>query len=103
MLVRITEKGKPAFQLRKGEEGVSVFDAEAVQPPLTESEILRSFRTGSLPLSRSATEIEAKGLQIVPVLGAETLPQRLREAHAEIRPGPAMNRTQFKKALMELE
>ena len=103
MLVRIAEVSRPAFLLRKGEEGISVFDLEAVQPPLTEGEILNDFRAGSLAISRSVTEIEAKGLQVVPVLGAETLAQRLRQAHAEIRPGPAMTRVQFKKALKELE
>jgi hypothetical protein len=47
MAVRVTEPGRPAFQLRKGEEGLSVFDPAAVQPPLTESEILDAFRLGS--------------------------------------------------------
>jgi hypothetical protein len=103
MIVRITEPGRPAFQLRKGEEGISVFDQEAVKPPLTDSEILNSFRAGSLPVSRSQVEIEAKGLRLVPVPGAQTLPERLREAHAEIQPGPGMTRSEFKKALMELE
>ena len=103
MVVRMTEPGRPAFQLRKGEEGISVFDPEAVQPPLTETEILNSFRAGSQAVSRSRAEIEEKGLQVVPIPGAETLPQRLREAHAEIRRGPGMTRTEFKKALRELE
>ena len=103
MVVRIAEPGRPAFQLRKGEEGVSVFDLDGVQPPLTANEILDRFRSGSVPVSRSLAEIEAKGLHVVSVLGAETLPPRLREAHCEIRPGPGMNRVEFKKALMELE
>jgi len=103
MVVRITEPGRPAFQLRKGEEGISVFDREAVKPPLTDSEILSSFRVGSLLVSRSQAEIEAKGLRVVPVPGAETLPERLRQAHAEIGPGPGMTRSEFKRALMELE
>ena len=103
MVVRVGEPGKPAFQLRKGEEGISVFDRDAVKPPLTDSEILNSFRAGSLLVSRSHAEIEVKGLRVVPVAGAETLPERLREAHAEIVPGPGMARSEFKKALMELE
>lgn len=103
MVVRITEPGRPAFQLRKGEEGISVFDPDAVEPPLTESEVLSSFRAGSLLVSRSVTEIEAKGLLVIPSPAAVVLPQRLREAHAEIRPGPSMSRTQFKIALLELE
>jgi hypothetical protein len=103
MLVRVTEAGRPAFQLRKGEEGISVFDLEAVQPALTEAEVLDAFRAGSCAIAFASAEVEAKGLQVVPIPGAEFLPARLREAHAEIRPGPAMTRAQFKQALKELE
>jgi hypothetical protein len=103
MVVRITEADRPAFQLRKAEEGISVFDPAAVDPPLTEAEILAGFRPGSQAIQRTQAEIEAKGLQVVPIHGAETLPQRLRDAHAEIRPGPGMTRAQFKQALRELE
>ena len=67
----MSEPGRPAFQLRKGEEGVSVFDLDAVQPPLTANEILDRFRSGSVPVSRSLAEIEAKGLRVVSALGAE--------------------------------
>jgi hypothetical protein len=101
--IRATMPGGPAFQLRKGEEGISVFDPAAVDPPLTEQEILDSFRAGSQSLARSVKDVEAHGLQVVPVEGAETLPERLRQAHREIRPGPAMTRDQFKRALKELE
>lgn len=103
MVVRVGEPGRPAFVLRKGEEGLSVFDPEAVSPPLTEGEILDAFRAGSLVVSRTEAEVAAKGLSIVPIPGAEPLPGRLREAHAEIRPGPNMTRAQFKQALKELE
>jgi hypothetical protein len=103
MVVRVTEADRPAFQLRKGEEGISVFDLEAVSPPMTEGEVLKSFRPGSQTVIRAVAEIEAKGLRVVPLPGAEPLPQRLREAHAEIRPGPGMTRAQFKQALKELE
>ena len=103
MVVRVGEPGRPAFQLRKGEEGLSVFDLPAVNPPLTEVEILGSFRPGSQAIARSVDEIEAKGLIVVPLLGAEPLPQRLQQAHVEIRPGPGMSRAQFKQALQELE
>lgn len=103
ILTRIAEPGKPAFQLRKGEEGLSVFISEAVQPPLTESEIVDSFRTGATAVTRTLTEIEAKGLQLVAVPGGEVLPDRLRAAHAEIRPGAGMSRSRFKQALQELE
>jgi 2-iminoacetate synthase ThiH len=68
-----------------------------------ESEVLNSFRPGSQTIVRSVDEIEQKGLQVVPVLGAEPLPERLRQAHAEIRPGPGMTRAQFKQILKELE
>src|SRR5437867_2467169 len=103
MVVRVAEPGKPAFQLRKGEEGISVFDLQAVDPALTEAEISSSFRAGSLTIMRSVAEIERMGLQVVPIPGAQPLPERLRNAHAEIRPGPGMTRSQFKQALNELE
>jgi hypothetical protein len=103
VIVRVTEPGRSAFQLRKGEVGLSVFDLDAVIPPLTDIEILDSFRAGSYLVSRSLSEIERKGLRIVPIMGAEPLPSRLRDAHAEIRPMPAMSRAEFKQALKELE
>jgi hypothetical protein len=102
-VVRVTELGRPAFQLRKGEEGISVFDPRAVDPPLTGAEILASFRPGSVLIERDVTTIEAKGLRVVPVEGAGELPERLRQAHREIQAGPGMTRNQFKNALKELE
>jgi hypothetical protein len=74
MVVRVMEPGRPAFQLRKGEEGLSLFDPGAVQPPLTESEILDAFRPGSVLVMRDVAEIEARGLQVVAIRGAEALP-----------------------------
>lgn len=103
MFIRVTETGKQGFQLRKGEDGLSVFDPEAVAPALTEAEILDAFRADSQLVSRTREEIEAKGLVIVLVPGSTSLPLRLRDAHAEIRRGPNMTRGQFKKALQELE
>lgn len=103
MVVRVGDAERPAFQLRKGEEGISVFVPDAVQPPLTEEEILESFRPGSVVVTRNPQEIQIKGLEIIPVPGAEQLSQRLRDAHAEIRPGPGMTRKEFKQALTELE
>ena len=103
MLVRVTEPSGAAFQLRKGEHGVSVFDTAAIEPPLTEMEVLNSFRPGSQVVRRSVAEVQAKGLEVVPIAGAESLPVRLREAHAELRPGPGMTRVRFKQALRELE
>jgi hypothetical protein len=52
---------------------------------------------------RSEDEIESKGLQIVPIPGAEPLPPRMRAAHVEIRPGIGLTRAEFKQALKELE
>jgi hypothetical protein len=103
LVVRVALPGRPAFQLRKGEEGLSVFDTDAVDPPLKEAEILSCFRPGSQPVVRSAPEIAANGLVVVPVPGVAPLPTRLRDAHAEIRPGPGMTRDKFKQALKELE
>jgi hypothetical protein len=103
MLVRVIDPGRPAFQLRKGEEGISVFDTEAVEPALSESEILESFRPGSQAASISRTEIEQKGFLVVPIPGAHSLPARLREAHVEIQKGSRMTRGQFKQILKELE
>lgn len=103
MFIRVTEPGKSGFHLRKGEEGLSVFDTDAVDPALTEAEILEAFRAESQAVSRTREEIEAKGLIVVAVQGASFLPLRLREAHAEIRRGPTMDRARFKKALKELE
>lgn len=103
MLIRVGQPGRPAFSLRPGEEGISVFDTEAVGPPLTEAEILDSFRAGSVAVSRTTADVERQGLLVVPLVGAPTLPERLRRAHAEIRPGTGMTRRQFKQALKELE
>ena len=103
MFVRVTEAGKPGFQLRKDEAGLSVFDTDAVGPALTGDEVLEAFRAESQLVFRSRDEIESKGLIIVPIAGGPSLPVRLRDAHAEIRPGPGMPRGLFKKALQELE
>ena len=103
MVVRVIEPGRPGFQLRKGEEGLSIFQPEIVEPPLSEAEILNWFRPGSQALYRSVEEIEAKGLRVVPTPGEGALSQRLQDAHAEIRPGPGMTRAEFKRALLELE
>jgi hypothetical protein len=103
MLFRVTEPGVPAFRLRKAEEGISVFDSDAVQPPLTEAEVLGGFRPGSSVVARSPAEVAAKGLRVIPVPGAGFLPQRIRDSHAEIRPFPGMTRVQFKQALRGLE
>jgi hypothetical protein len=103
MLVRVAEPNKLAFQLRKGEEGLSLFDTDAVDPSLTEGEILEAFREGSVAIYCSRATVEHAQLQLVAALGSESLPERLRLAHFEVRPGPNMTRPQFKTALKELE
>jgi hypothetical protein len=100
-IVRVAVPGQPAFQLCRGEQGTSVFEMTATDPVLTADEILASFRPGSRLIARSIAEIEPKGLCVVPVEGAESLPERLRQAHREIRPGAGMTREQFKRGLRE--
>jgi hypothetical protein len=103
VVVRVATPGSPAFQLRKGEEGLSVFDPAGVDPPLTETEILDSFREGSVLVVRSVEAVFAAGLRIELVEGAGNLPDRLRKAHREMRSGPGMSRPAFKQALKGLE
>ena len=100
---RVGEPGQPYFRLRPGEDGISVFDLEFVDPPLTDDEILAGFRPGSSLVIRSKEAISSAGLQVVPAPGADALTARLQLAHAEIRPGPGMTRRQFKDALRSLE
>jgi hypothetical protein len=102
VVVRVATPGHPAFQLRKGEEGLSVFDPDAVDPALGEDEILEAFRPGSIVVYRTKSRIEELGLVIAEVDGGDALPTRLRSAHCEIRQG-GMERLQFKHALRELE
>jgi hypothetical protein len=103
VVVRVAMPDAPVFQLRKGEDGLSVFDPVGVDPPLTEAEILDSFREGSVLVIRSVAVVEAAGLRIELVEGAGSLPERLRKAHCELRPGPGMSRPAFKQALKGLE
>jgi hypothetical protein len=88
----------PAFQLRQGELGLSVFDASQVG----ESDILPSFREGSGVTSRTVSEIEGHGLTVEPTPGDQGLPQTLQDAHMEIKPGQDMTRNQFKQAIKKL-
>jgi hypothetical protein len=103
IVARVATPGHPAFQLRKGEEGLSVFDPHAVDPPLAEAEILEPFRPGSVVLYRTVAQITEVGLTLAVTEGAEVLPERLRAAHREIVPGPGMARPAFKAALKLLE
>jgi hypothetical protein len=61
------------------------------------------LRAGSYLIPVPAEDVAAKGLSIVPVPGAGGLPDRLRDAHAELTPGHGMTRAGFKQALKELE
>ena len=103
VVVRVGTPGQPAFQLRKGEEGLSVFVPVAVDPPLTEEEILAAFRPGSVLLQRTSAQVAEHGLALIPTIGADYLPERLRTAHSEIQPGAGMERPAFKSALRHLE
>ena len=103
VVVRVGTPGSPAFQLRNGEAGLSVFDPSAVDPPLTEEEILDAFRPGSVVVYRTVEQITVLGLEVIPTEGADTLPDRIRAAHREIRPGAGMTRSAFKAALKDLE
>ena len=103
MIKRVTHPDRPAFQLRKGEEGLSVFVREAVDPPLADEEILAAFRADNIVVSRLESMVEEQGLQLVPSSGSEKLPERLRDSHYEIRAGMNQDRATFKKALTSLE
>jgi hypothetical protein len=96
---RVYEHGKPQFQLRSGEEGISVFDAEVLRP----EQILPAFRAGSAITARQKQAITALGLVLVKTPGAAFLPTALQENHWEIQRGPAMTRNQFKKSLKLLD
>jgi hypothetical protein len=103
IVIRVGSPGAAPFQLRKGEEGLSVFDPRSVDPPLTETEILECFRDGSLLIDCPIKTILGLGLRIESMEGANVLSERVRIAHREIRPGDGMTRTQFKAALKGLE
>jgi hypothetical protein len=96
---RIYEDGKPKFQLRKGEEGLSVFDADKIK----EADILPNFRPESMVTTQQRKLIESFGLRIEKTPGDPNLPQLLQDNHWEIRPGDNMTRHQFKVALKDLE
>jgi hypothetical protein len=57
MVLRVFEPGQPTFQLRKGEEGISVFAPEFVEPQLSEAEVLADFRSGSAIVVRPVSVV----------------------------------------------
>ncbi|HXD87935.1 MAG TPA: hypothetical protein VN641_15720 [Urbifossiella sp.] len=103
IVIRVASPGHAAFLLRKGEQGLSVFDPRTVDPPLTDEEILEAFRQGSIVVYRTHAEILKLRLRIVACEGDISLPERLRLSHNEIRSGDGMSRDEFKNALKELE
>jgi hypothetical protein len=58
---RVFEPTKPRFQLRPGEEGLSVFDAQSVNP----EDVLPHFRPGSQITTQEIQSIESQGLKVV--------------------------------------
>ena len=99
-VLRVVEEGKPRFQLKSGESGLSVFD----ESKISSGELLQDFRPGSSTVSREIKDIKAYGLDVVRTPGDPArLSQKACLAHCEIVPGPNMTRNQFKKALKELE
>jgi hypothetical protein len=96
---RVYNAGKPRFQLRQGEEAISVFDAEKLTP----ADILPSFRPGSLIATQAISTIESFGLIVVHTPGDPKLPKLLQDNHMDIRPGDGMTRNQFKAAPKALE
>ena len=96
---RVVTPGKPQFQLRKGEEGLSVFDASKVTP----EQVVPHFREGSGVTTKTVGEIESHGLKVEQTPGHPDLPQHLKDAHMEIRKSESMTRDQFKQAIKKLE
>lgn len=96
----MAEEGKPRFQLKQGETGLSTFDAGMV----TSEDVLAEFRPGSMTVELNVDQdLVPKGLAVKRTLGEEDLSDKLRLAHVEIVPGSGMSRPGFKKALRELE
>lgn len=101
-LSRIATPGKKAFELRQGENGISVFHQKGVDPNISDEGLLENFREGSHIVKISYNDLIEMGFTVVWVEGDEDLPQNLRDAHYEIRPGAEMNRNAFKKKIKEL-
>jgi hypothetical protein len=78
---RVTTPGKPQFQLRKGEPGISVFDGNKVTP----HDVLPHFRPGSEVVTKPVIEIEKAGLTVKPTPGGPSLPKFLQDAPARTR------------------
>jgi hypothetical protein len=103
VLIRVAQPGRPAFQLRPGQQGISVFDENGVDPPLTANEIFELFRSGSVLIRVSRASIAASGLIIEAVAGVPPLTDRLCLAHRENRPAAGVTRGEFKQLLRKLE
>lgn len=96
---RVSEEGKPKYQLRQGEAGLSTFDGA-----ISDEKILSNFRPGSKCDTKSVAELEEKGLAVTQTHGDcdHLKDEELQDNHWEIRPGENMTRKQFKKALKTL-
>ena len=96
---RVYATGFPQYQLRQGEAGLSIFDAK-----ISDVDILGKFRPGSMVEIKSTAEITSKGLLVLQTHGdcAHFQNDELENNRWEIRPGPNMNRSQFKAALKTL-
>ena len=87
MFVRVAWYGRPAVQLRVGKRASPSLTLMRVVPPLSDGEAPRTkFRLDNHLVFRSESEIEAKGLRVIPVPGAAPLTQRLRLVMRKIRP-----------------
>jgi YD repeat-containing protein len=90
IFLRATNPGDGDFERRDGEPlDISVFKNTAVDPPITDAEVLESFTKPGTGVTRvTEAEIEAADLVVVPTFGDASLPPRLREAHQSIQPKP---------------
>jgi hypothetical protein len=96
---RVYQNGKPKYQLRQGEQGLSIFDAQ-----ISDADIRAKFKPGSKTDTKSVDEIEKKGFSMVQTHGDCDHLQNdvLEDNHWEIRPAPGMTRKQLKVALKTL-
>ena len=92
-VLRLYVIGEPFLQLRQGELGLSVFDADK----LSEDDILPYFRSGSELKMIPVSAIFYAGLLLEKTAGDPNLPLLLQNNHWEIRKPEDMVRKRFKK------
>lgn len=96
---RVVEEGQPKYQLKSGEEGLSVF------ANMSDQEVMDSanWRDGSSIDKKSVADLEDKGLTVEQTHGdCDFLDDKGQDNHFEIRPGQGMTRNEFKKIIKEL-